>query len=96
MHRWLFVGLALMAAVGGIGTALVSGQRVKNPALGLELIAMSEPGDIVLITGKGERSHQVLANTVVPFSDREIAAEFLQNFVKPVTRSRVEAALCAA
>lgn len=61
-----------------------------------ELIAMSEPGDIVLITGKGERSHQVLANTVVPFSDREIAAEFLQNFVKPVTRSRVEAALCAA
>lgn len=42
MHRWLFVGLALMAAVGGIGTALVSGQRVQNPALGLELIAMSE------------------------------------------------------
>ncbi|MDP1792986.1 MAG: hypothetical protein Q8K63_02515 [Acidimicrobiales bacterium] len=42
MHRWLFVGLALMAAVGGVGTALVSGQRVQNPSLGLELIAMSE------------------------------------------------------
>lgn len=42
MHRWLFVGLAIMAAVGGVGTALVSGNRVKNPTLGLELIAMSE------------------------------------------------------
>ena len=42
MHRWLFVGLALMAAVGGVGTALVSGNRVKNPSLGLELIAMSK------------------------------------------------------
>lgn len=31
-----------MAAVGGVGTALVSGNRVKNPSLGLELIAMSE------------------------------------------------------
>lgn len=61
-----------------------------------ELIAMAEPGDIVLITGKGERSHQILADTVVPFSDREVVVESLQNFVKPATRSRVEPALCAA
>jgi UDP-N-acetylmuramoyl-L-alanyl-D-glutamate--2,6-diaminopimelate ligase len=61
-----------------------------------ELIAMAEPGDVVLIAGKGDRAHQVLADTVVPFDDREISVEFLQNFVKSVVRTMPEPALCAA
>src|SRR5690606_718962 len=61
-----------------------------------ELIAMAEPGDIVLITGKGERAHQIIGNTVVPFNDRETAAGLLHNFVKPSSRSALAPALCAA
>jgi UDP-N-acetylmuramoyl-L-alanyl-D-glutamate--2,6-diaminopimelate ligase len=61
-----------------------------------ELIAMAEPGDVVLITGKGERSHQILADTIVPFNDRTVATQILQNFVKPIARPLVEPALCAA
>ena len=61
MHRWLFVGLAIMAAVGGVGTALVSGQRPTHPTIGLELIAMSEEtsaGGYVVRVG-GEESTRV-------------------------------------
>ncbi|HEX7859881.1 MAG TPA: cyanophycin synthetase [Verrucomicrobiae bacterium] len=61
-----------------------------------ELIAMAEPGDVVLIAGKGERSRQMIGNTVVPFSDREVATEFLENFVKPEPRQTAAVTLCAA
>ncbi len=57
MHRWLFVGLAIMAAVGGVGAALVSGQHPTNPSLGLELIAMakdsSADGNVLQFGGDG-------------------------------------------
>lgn len=61
-----------------------------------ELIAMAEPGDTLLITGKGERTHQIIGSIVVPFNDREVAAECLQHFVKPVPRHNVATDLCAA
>lgn len=61
-----------------------------------ELIAMAEPGDMVLIAGKGERTHQIIGNTAAPFNDREIAAEYLQRSVRPHAGSSVGAALCAA
>jgi UDP-N-acetylmuramoyl-L-alanyl-D-glutamate--2,6-diaminopimelate ligase len=61
-----------------------------------ELIAMAEPGDTVLITGKGERTHQIVGSTVVPFNDREIATDFLQNYVRTETRRNVGPAMYAA
>jgi hypothetical protein len=59
MHRWLFVGLAIMAAVGGVGTALVSGQRPTHPTVGLKLIAMAEEtsagGFIIRVDPNGQQ-----------------------------------------
>ena len=37
----------------------------------LHLLNMSEPGDTVLIAGKGHETGQVLGDEVLPFSDRE-------------------------
>jgi len=39
-----------------------------------DLIEAARPGDAVLITGKGYDMHQVFADTIVPFDDREHAA----------------------
>jgi UDP-N-acetylmuramoyl-L-alanyl-D-glutamate--2,6-diaminopimelate ligase len=61
-----------------------------------ELIAMAEPGDTVIVTGKGERTHQILGSTVIPFNDREVAVDCLQNFVKPRMSRNVTTELCAA
>jgi UDP-N-acetylmuramoyl-L-alanyl-D-glutamate--2,6-diaminopimelate ligase len=43
-------------------------------------LAVSEarPGDVVLIAGKGHETFQELANSSVPFDDRQVAAEQLQ------------------
>ena len=40
-------------------------------------IAICEPGDTLLITGKGHESYQKLADTVVPFDDREVVRELI-------------------
>ncbi|MDP9022115.1 MAG: UDP-N-acetylmuramoyl-L-alanyl-D-glutamate--2,6-diaminopimelate ligase [Actinomycetota bacterium] len=40
-------------------------------------IAGSEPGDVVLIAGKGHETYQEFADRTVPFDDREVAAEVL-------------------
>jgi UDP-N-acetylmuramoyl-L-alanyl-D-glutamate--2,6-diaminopimelate ligase len=38
----------------------------------------AQPGDIVLLAGKGHESTQVLAGRTIPFDDAEVAAEALQ------------------
>jgi UDP-N-acetylmuramoyl-L-alanyl-D-glutamate--2,6-diaminopimelate ligase len=45
-------------------------------------IALSEAntGDIVLITGKGHETHQVLKDRTIPFDDREVARRLLHGF----------------
>ena len=57
---------------------------------------MADSEDVLVIAGKGERTQQILADTIVPFNDREVATEFLQHFVKPSSRGNVATALCAA
>jgi UDP-N-acetylmuramoyl-L-alanyl-D-glutamate--2,6-diaminopimelate ligase len=47
-------------------------------------ISMALPGDAVIISGKGERTYQELADTVVPFDDRECARECLQTIAEDV------------
>jgi UDP-N-acetylmuramoyl-L-alanyl-D-glutamate--2,6-diaminopimelate ligase len=61
-----------------------------------ELIAMAEPGDVVLITGKGEKTLQIVGDTAVPFSDREVATDILQNVVRTGSRIERGTALAAA
>jgi UDP-N-acetylmuramoyl-L-alanyl-D-glutamate--2,6-diaminopimelate ligase len=41
-------------------------------------IEMAEPGDMVLIAGKGHEDYQIIGTTKYPFDDREIARRVLQ------------------
>ena len=38
-------------------------------------IAVAEPGDLILIAGKGHEDYQIIGDTTIDFSDREVAAE---------------------
>jgi UDP-N-acetylmuramoyl-L-alanyl-D-glutamate--2,6-diaminopimelate ligase len=40
-------------------------------------IALAEPGDTVLIAGKGHEDYQIFADRTIHFDDREVAAEEL-------------------
>lgn len=48
----------------------------RKQAIG-KALEMAGPKDIVLIAGKGHETCQQFADTVVPFDDRKVAAEFL-------------------
>jgi UDP-N-acetylmuramoyl-L-alanyl-D-glutamate--2,6-diaminopimelate ligase len=43
-----------------------------------KIINMAEPGDLVLIAGKGHETYQIFADRTIHFDDREVAAEALK------------------
>jgi UDP-N-acetylmuramoyl-L-alanyl-D-glutamate--2,6-diaminopimelate ligase len=43
-------------------------------------IQEAQPGDIVLLAGKGHETCQVLKDRTVPFDDREVARRILRGF----------------
>jgi UDP-N-acetylmuramoyl-L-alanyl-D-glutamate--2,6-diaminopimelate ligase len=45
-----------------------------------EALALAEPGDSVLIAGKGHENYQIFKNTVIPFSDRDVAEAILKSY----------------
>lgn len=49
-------------------------------------IAAAQPGDVVLIAGKGHETTQIIGDSVLPFDDREVAAEALTSRGHGVTR----------
>jgi UDP-N-acetylmuramoyl-L-alanyl-D-glutamate--2,6-diaminopimelate ligase len=64
--------------LGGLhrpGRALVEPDRRR--AIGAAL-ADAQPGDAVLIAGKGPRTFQIYADRVIPFDDKAIAAEWIR------------------
>jgi UDP-N-acetylmuramoyl-L-alanyl-D-glutamate--2,6-diaminopimelate ligase len=54
----------------------------RRHAIGLAL-DYCQPGDCLLIVGKGHESYQEFADTVVPFDDREVVRELICNQVEP-------------
>ena len=54
----------------------------RREAIG-ELLAMAEPGDVLLILGKGHEDYQILGNQKIHFDDREVVGDLLKR------RSRV-------
>jgi UDP-N-acetylmuramoyl-L-alanyl-D-glutamate--2,6-diaminopimelate ligase len=72
--------LAIIAAVregalGGRAELRVEPDRAEAIALAL---AGAEPGDVVLILGKGHESVQELAGRTIPFDDRAVARTWLE------------------
>jgi UDP-N-acetylmuramoyl-L-alanyl-D-glutamate--2,6-diaminopimelate ligase len=41
-------------------------------------VTMIEPGDVVLVAGKGHESGQIIGTTTIPFSDHEAVAAALE------------------
>ena len=44
-----------------------------------EALLEAQKGDVVIIAGKGHEQYQILKNTIIPFDDREVVRQALQN-----------------
>ena len=53
-----------MPSTSGLATATAAIERA---------IAMAEPGDVILIAGKGHETYQLVGTEKLPFDDREVA-----------------------
>lgn len=58
------------------GDALVEPDRRRAIRLALE---DRQPGDVVLIAGKGHEDYQIIGDEIFPFSDRRVAQEALED-----------------
>lgn len=65
---------AMLEGIGSGPNVVVEVDRRSAIALAID---EAEPGDLVLIAGKGHEDYQVVGDTTLPFDDRAIAAEFL-------------------
>jgi UDP-N-acetylmuramoyl-L-alanyl-D-glutamate--2,6-diaminopimelate ligase len=45
-------------------------------------IAEAQPGDVVLVAGKGHEAYQIIGDRVLPFSDAAVARDFLQGALR--------------
>ena len=59
---------------GGPGAYEVSPDRRKAI---VRAFSLAEPGDVVVIAGKGHETYQILGSKVLPFDDREVARDAL-------------------
>jgi UDP-N-acetylmuramoyl-L-alanyl-D-glutamate--2,6-diaminopimelate ligase len=47
-------------------------------------LSLAEPGDVVLVAGKGHEPYQVIGERVIPFDDREVVREILTRRMQPL------------
>ncbi|NNN03569.1 MAG: UDP-N-acetylmuramoyl-L-alanyl-D-glutamate--2,6-diaminopimelate ligase [Acidimicrobiaceae bacterium] len=70
------------AIMNEIVSGVVAGSRVERVADRAEAIAravaVAEPGDVVVVAGKGHERTQVFADREVPFNDHDVVAEELR------------------
>jgi UDP-N-acetylmuramoyl-L-alanyl-D-glutamate--2,6-diaminopimelate ligase len=52
--------------------------ELERRAAIVRAIELAEPGDVVLIAGKGHEHGQEIAGHVLPFDDRDVAREALR------------------
>jgi UDP-N-acetylmuramoyl-L-alanyl-D-glutamate--2,6-diaminopimelate ligase len=43
-----------------------------------EALALAQPGDVVIIAGKGHEPYQIVGHRRIPFDDRRVARQALQ------------------
>lgn len=62
---------------GVVGGANVHRESDRRRAIALAM-RLAEPGDVIVIAGKGHEATQVIGDVVVPFDDRAVARELLK------------------
>lgn len=62
--------------VGGVGAAPYEVQLDRRAAI-RAAIAGAQPGDVVVIAGKGHETYQIIGERVLPFDDVAVAREAL-------------------
>jgi UDP-N-acetylmuramoyl-L-alanyl-D-glutamate--2,6-diaminopimelate ligase len=45
-------------------------------------ISLAEPGDMVIIAGKGHETYQIIGDEMLPFDDREVARATLRELAE--------------
>ena len=69
--------MAIIAEIlPGVGASPHRVEPDRRAAIALAL-ALAEPGDIVLVAGKGHEATQTIGDVVAPFDDAAVAAELL-------------------
>jgi UDP-N-acetylmuramoyl-L-alanyl-D-glutamate--2,6-diaminopimelate ligase len=54
--------------------------EVDRTAAIQKAIERAEPGDVVILAGKGHETYQILKDQTIPFDDREVARQVLRSF----------------
>lgn len=65
-------------AATGLETGCESVRIVDRREAIIHAVGMAEPGDVVVIAGKGHEDYQIIGRTKYPMSDRDMATEALE------------------
>jgi UDP-N-acetylmuramoyl-L-alanyl-D-glutamate--2,6-diaminopimelate ligase len=73
----------VMAGVMEVGLPLENVARILDRKAAIEhALALAQPGDCVVIAGKGHEDYQILGHEKIHFDDREVARNFLRSTVQ--------------